>query len=56
MIRLDKQIFQTKVVYFNLVKYYIFVVPSFDSNVQFVHFTAKGERARVYSPPFFFIL
>ena len=30
------------------------VVPSFDSNIQFVYFRAKGARARVYFPATYF--
>ena len=31
------------------------VVPSFDSNIRFVYFSAKGGRARVYFPDTYFL-
>ena len=31
------------------------MVPSFDSNIRFVHFRAKGARARVYYPATYFL-
>ena len=34
---------------------FILVVPSFDSNIRFVYFRAKGARARVYFPATYFL-
>ena len=31
------------------------MVPSFDSNIRFVYFRAKGARARVYFPATYFL-
>ena len=44
-----------QVVSFNLIHYFILVVPSFDSNTRFVYFRAKCARARVYFPATYFL-
>ena len=41
---------------FNLIKYFILVVPFFDQNVRFVYFRARGACARLFFPaPYFFV-
>ena len=52
-IGLGKQIIETKVASFNLITLFELVAPSFDSDIRFVYFHAKGARARVYLPAFF---
>ena len=42
--------FKEKSCLFNLFYYFILVVPSFDSDIRFVYFRAKGARARACFP------
>ena len=55
-IGLDKQIVQTKVVFQSNLLFHT-CLPSFDSNIPFVYFRAKGAGARVnFSATYFFVL
>ena len=38
---------------FNIIKYFILVVPSFDSNIRFVYFTSSAQIAPVFFPATF---
>ena len=45
-----KQIIYAQVVYFSLIEYHIFFVPSFYWKIQCLHFPAKGVHALLYFP------
>ena len=54
-IGLGKQIIETKFVFQSNSPFSYLLCQFFDSNIRFVHFRAKGARARVYFPATYFL-
>ena len=54
-IGLGKQIVETKFVFQSNSPFSYLLCQFFDSNIRFVHFRAKGARARVYFPATYFL-